>query len=324
MNRRKILTQGLATLSAIYAPSFVKAQSFPTKPVTLIVASAPGGPLDAAARLVAQHLTGVWGQSVVVDHKAGAGGTIAAAALARATADGHTLMLSTRAVVINPSLYDKLPFETLSDIAPVAMVNEQPNVLGVPTTLSVQTLSELLNLVRKNPGVHSFGSPGNGGIPHIAGEMFMRSTGTKLIHVPYKGAGPLMNDLLAGRIDMTFGSPGTFVAHMKDGKIIPLAVASPKRSPLMPEVPTFAELGVQDVNITSWYGLFAPGKTPINVLSRINTDITAFLRTPEGAKRILAQGAHPTPLSLDEFSAEFKRDLSSFPALVKTLGLKPA
>lgn len=321
MKRRQVLLRA-AGLAAACAPPLVWAQSFPSKNVTLVVASAPGGPLDAAARLVAQHLTTAWGQSVIVDHKAGAGGTVAAAALARAPADGHTLMFSTRAVVINPSLYERLPFDTATEISPVAMVNDQPNMLVVPHSLPVQSLQELLALVRQNPGKHSFGSPGNGGIPHLAGELFMRSTGAKLIHVPFKGAGPLMNDLLAGRIDMTFGSPGTFVSQMKDGKVMPLAVASPKRSPLMPEVPTFTELGVKDVNITSWYGMFAPAKTPANVLNRINTDVVAYLKSPDAARRIAAQGAHPTPMSLDEFNSEFKRDLALFSSLVKTLNIK--
>lgn len=322
MKRRQILLQGAAGLAGSCIAPLVRAQAFPSKTVTLMVASAPGGPLDAAARLVAQHLTTAWGQSVVVDHKAGAGGTVAAAALARAPADGHTLMFSTRAVVINPSLYEKLPFDTATEIAPVAMVNEQPNLLVVPRSLPVQSLHELLALVRQNPGKHSFGSPGNGGIPHLAGELFMRSTGAKLIHVPFKGAGPLMNDLLAGRVDMTFGSPGTFVSQVKEGKVMPLAVASPTRSSLMPEVPTFAELGVKDVNITSWYGIFAPAKTPASILNRINTDVVAFLKSPDGTRRIAAQGAHPTPMSLDEFNSEFKRDLTLFSSLVKTLNIK--
>jgi tripartite-type tricarboxylate transporter receptor subunit TctC len=320
--RRRHVIQAAAGWSAVSFAGLAAGQAFPSKPVTILVASAPGGPLDAAARLVAQHLTTAWAQSVVIEHRAGAGGTIAAGALARAVPDGHTLMMATRAVVINPSLYDKLPFDTATDIVPVAMVNEQPNLLVVPRAFPGQTMPELLKLVRQNPGKYSFGSPGNGGIPHLAGEMFMRATGTRLIHVPYRGAGPLMNDFLAGRVDMTFASPGTVVGQLGDGRITALAVASPERSPLAPSVPTFAELGIKDMNITSWYGLFAPARTPAAIVRKINADVVGFLRSPGGAQKIAQQGAQPTPLSVEEFQGEFQRDLAGFAALLKGMNVK--
>jgi len=319
--RRQVLSAAVGCVMASM-PAWAFAQGFPSKAVTILVASAPGGPLDAAARAVAQYLTGVWGVPVVVDHRPGAGGTIAAAALARAPADGLTLMLATRAVAINPSLYEKLTFDTANDIAPVAMINEQPNMLVVPRAFPAKNIPELIQLLRQNPGKYTFGSAGNGGIPHMAGEMFMRASGTKLIHVPYKGTAPLLNDLLAGRVDMTFASPPSVASPLSDGRIRALAIASPKRSPLLPDVATFAELGLQDMNITSWYGLFAPARTSPEVIRKINADVVAFLKTPAAIKWITGQGAHPTPISVQDFNAEFQRDLVTFSALLKSMGVK--
>lgn len=321
MNRRQLVLAA-AVWSGASVPHLAGAQSYPTKTVTIMVASAPGGPLDSTARMLGQHLGTLWGVPVVVDNRPGAGGTIAAGLLARAEPDGHTLMLATRAIVINPSLYKKLPFDTASEIAPVAMINEQPNLLVVPKSFPARTVQDLVKLARQNPGKYSFGSPGNGGIPHLAGEMFMRATGTRLVHVPYRGAGPLMTDLLGGRIDMTFASPGTVVAQLGDGQVRALAIASPSRSPLAPGVPTFAELSVKDMNITSWYGLFAPAKTPVATIKRINTDVVAFLKADSNAKRIAAQGAQATPMSVEAFNAEFKGDLAAFATLLKGMNVQ--
>jgi len=322
-NRRLFVTAAAGCLAASL-PGLARAQAFPSKAVTIIVATPPGGPLDAAARMVGQNLTAVWGVPVVVDHKPGAGGTIAAAALARAPADGHTLLLAQRAVTINASLYKKLPFDTATEIAPVAMINEHTNILVVPKAFPAQNVTELLALLRQRPGQHSFGSVGAGGVSHIAGEMFMRATGTQLIHVPYRGVAPLLNELLAGRLDMTFTSVASVMPQLNDGRVRGLAVASMQRSPMVSDVPTFAELRVNNMNISSWHALFAPGKTPADVMRKINADVVALLRKPETVKWIASQGASPAPaLSVDEFHADFRRDIADFAALLKGLNIQP-
>lgn len=319
--KRRTWSALVAVCIALAAP-VAKSQAFPSKAVTILLASTPGGPLDASARMVAQHLSSVWGVSVLVDYRPGAGGTIAAGTLARAPADGHTLMISTRAVVINPSLYSKLPFDTETDIAPVALINEQPNLLVVSKDFPAKTVPELLKLLQQNPGKYTYGSAGHGGIPHMAAEMFMQATGFKLVHIPYKGAASLMTDLLGGRVDMTFSSPGTSISQISVGKVIPIAIAAQSRTPLMPNIPTFAEFGVKNFSITSWYGLFAPSKTPQATLRKINSDLNSYLKSPDTVKRFATGGSVPRPLTLEEFNAEFKRDLQNFAKLLRDLDIK--
>ncbi|MCD6076459.1 MAG: LacI family transcriptional regulator [Ramlibacter sp.] len=312
----------LLAAAALALPALAATPAYPAKAVTILVASAPGGPLDDAARRLGQHLTSIWNVPVVVDHRPGAGGTIAAAALARAPADGHTLLIATRAIVVNPALYEKLTFDTATDIQPVAKVNEQPTLLAVARHFPAKTYADVIALLRKDPGKYSFGSAGNGGIPHIAGEMFMRASGTKMIHVPYKGLAPVLTDMQAGRIDMTFASPQTVSAFLADGRLKAIAVASPARSPLSPDLPTFAELGLKDMNISSWYGLFAPAKTAPEIVQKINAGVVDFQKSAAAQKWLREQGAEATPQSVQQFTEDFHRDLVAMSDLLKRLGVK--
>jgi tripartite-type tricarboxylate transporter receptor subunit TctC len=297
------------------------AQNFPNKPITLIVSSAPAGPLDAAGRMLADYLSKSLGKPVVIENRPGASGAVAAGILAKAPADGYTLMISTRAITINASLYQKLPFDTSKAFIPVAMVMGQPNLLVVGKDFPARTVPQLIQVLKENPEKYTFGSPGSGGIPHLAGEMFKSLTGTSILHIPYKGAAPLMTDLLGGRVDMTFSSPGTALAQMNEGKVFPIAIASDKRSPLLPNIPTFAEYGIKGFNIESWYGVFAPAGTPLEIVKLLNQEINAFLRTDDAKKRISNLGATPAIIGTEEFKTLFDEDLVRFNKLVRQLSI---
>jgi tripartite-type tricarboxylate transporter receptor subunit TctC len=312
---------GLLGLLSLVWCDLVKAQTFPNKPITLIVSSAPAGPLDAAGRMLSDYLSKTLGKPVVVENRPGASGAVAAGILAKAPADGYTLMISTRAITINPTLYPKLPFDTSKAFIPVAMVMEQPNLLVVGKDFPARTVPQLIKVLKENPEKYSFGSPGNGGIPHLAGEMFKSVTGTSILHIPYKGAAPLMTDLLGARVDMTFSSPGTALAQLNEGTVFPIAIASEKRSPLLPKVPTFAEYGLKGLNIDSWYGVFAPAGTPTEVVKTLNQEINNFLKTEDAKKRINGLGATPVNLSLEDFKTLFDEDLVRFSKLVRQLSI---
>jgi hypothetical protein len=310
----------LGLLSIVWC-DLAKAQPFPNKPITLIVSSAPAGPLDAAGRMLSDYLSKSLGKPVVVENRPGASGAVAAGILAKSPADGYTLMISTRAITINPTLYPKLPFDTSKAFIPVAMVMEQPNLLVVGKDFPARTVPQLIKVLKDNPEKYSFGSPGNGGIPHLAGEMFKSVTGTSILHIPYKGAAPLMTDLLGGRVDMTFSSPGTALAQLNEGTVFPIAIASEKRSPLLPKIPTFAEYGLKGLNIDSWYGVFAPAGTPTEVVKTLNQEINNFLKTDDAKKRINGLGATPVAVSSEDFKILFDDDLVRFGKLVRQLSI---
>ncbi|MEI7532115.1 MAG: tripartite tricarboxylate transporter substrate binding protein [Betaproteobacteria bacterium] len=297
------------------------AQTFPNKPITLIVSSAPAGPLDAAGRMLSDYLSKRLGRAVVIENRPGASGAIAAGILAKAPADGYTLMISTRAITINPALYHKLPFDTGKDFVPVAMVMEQVNLLVVSKDFPARTVPQLIKILKDNPDKYSFGSPGNGGIPHLAGEMFKSLSGTSILHIPYKGAAPLMTDLLGGRVDMTFSSPGTALAQVNEGKVFPIAIASEKRSSLLPNIPTFSEYGLKGFNIDSWYGVFAPSGTPAEITRLLNQEINNYLKTEDARKRITNLGASPVIMTSEEFKTIFDDDIIRFSKLVRQLAI---
>ncbi len=295
--------------------------AYPTRAITLVVSSAASGPLDTTARIVADHLSKAWGHPVIVDNRPGANGTIGSALVAKAPADGYTLLYTTRAISMNAALYSKLPYETKA-FTPIVRVLDQPNMLVVSKKFAARDVPTLMKLLRENPGKYNYASTGSGGVPHIAGETFKKATGTSIMHIPYKGAAPLMNDIIGGTIDMTFSSPGTSMAFINDGQVFPVAIASAKRSPLLPNVPTFAEFGIQGVNVDSWYGIFAPPGTPDFVVKKVHQEANRFLRTPEAARRFEALGASPAVESTETFKADFEEDLVFHRKLALELGLK--
>ena len=298
-------------------------QSFPAKPVKLVVPFPPGGPLDAVGRAIADKLTQMWGQSVVVDNKPGAGGNIGADFVAKSPPDGYTVVmgaLSTHAV--NPSLYPKMPYDATRDFAPITLVAVTPNVLVVNPALPVQSLKELIAYAKANPGKLSFGSGSNGSAGHLAGELFKADTGADMVHIPFKGGAPAMQALLAGDTQLMFDNLANAMPQVKAGKLKALAVTTAQRSKLVPELPTMAEAGVPGFDISTWFGLLAPAGTPPAIIAKWNADVTAILDAPEMRERLTAQGAEAAPTTPNEFAAFIARELAKYARIVQASGAK--
>ena len=299
------------------------AEPFPAKPAHLVVPFPPGGPLDAIGRAIAQKLTEAWGQGVVVENKPGAGGNIGADYVAKSAPDGYTVVmgaLSTHAV--NPSLYAKMPYDAQKDFAPITLVAVTPNVLVVNPSLPVHSVKELIAYAKAHPGKLSFGSGSNGSAGHLAGELFKVDTGTDMVHVPYKGAAPAMQALLAGDTQLMFDNLASAMAQVKAGKLRALAVTTAQRSKLAPDLPTMAEAGVPGFDISTWFGLLAPAGTPPAVIDKWNADVTKILSAPEMRERLAAQGAEAAPDSPAEFAHFIARELAKYAPIVKASGAK--
>src|SRR5512146_915930 len=243
---------------------------YPVKPVRFIVGQSPGGATDIVARLVAQKLTENLKQSVIVENRTGAAGSIGANYVVKSAPDGYTLLIVSSSYAINPSLYTSLPFDPVKDLAPVSLIADAPFLLVVHPSLPVHSVKELVALANAKPGVLTFASGGNGSSGHLAGELFKYLAGIQLVHVPYRGAGPALVDVMTGQVDMTFGSVLSSLQHVKSGRLRALAVTSAKRSSALPDLPTVAEAGVKGYRRTTWYGLLAPAATPPTLVSRIS------------------------------------------------------
>lgn len=277
------------SLAIAFAASVVSmsalAQNWPTKNVTVVVPWPPGGPSDIAARPWAKHLTETLGKSFVIDNRAGGGGNIGTAAVVRSQPDGNTLLITSSApIVINPSVYKNMSFDPLKDLAPVSNLLRVPLVLVAHPSVPAKNLKELIAHIQSKKGDFSYASSGAGTPQHLTGELFNSVQKLNMTHVPYKGSAPAISDLLGGHIPMMFDSTIAIMPHIKSGKVRPIAISSAKRSPLLPDVPTFAEAGIPAVESYAWYGLFAPAKTPAPVIAKINAETVKFMKTPEFEK----------------------------------------
>jgi tripartite-type tricarboxylate transporter receptor subunit TctC len=302
-------------------PAFT--QPFPAKTARIVVPFPPGGPLDATGRLLAQQLSERWGQSIVVENKPGAGGNIGADYVAKSAPDGYTIVmgaLSTHAV--NPSLYAKMPYDAQKDFAPITLVAITPNVLVVNPALPVDSVRALIAYAKARPGQLSFGSGSIGSAGHLAGELFKIDAGVDIVHVPYKGAAPAMQALLAGDTQLMFDNLANAMAQVKAGKLRALAVTTAERSKLAPELPTMAESGLQGFDISTWFGLFAPAGTPPDVVAKWNADVTRILTAPDMRDRLLAQGAEPAPDSPADFARFIAAEAAKYARIVRTSGAK--
>ncbi len=300
------------------APALAQSGAWPNKPIRVIVSFPPGGAADQIARAVAQPLQEALGQSVVVENRAGAGGNIGADAVAKSPPDGYTLLMSSGGTVsINPHIYPRMPFDPLKDIVPVAAAARVLVFLEVnPSKVVSSNVQGFLAQMKANPGRLSFGSPGNGSSPHLAAEMMKSQAGVYALHIPYRGAAPALQDLLAGQIDFMF-DPGIGLAHVRSGRLKMLAVGSPKRSPLFPEVPTLDEAGLKGFDADSVFGFYAPAGTPPAVVARLNREINRILGTPAVKEKIAALGGEALPLSPAEFAAKAADDSKRFGTLIK-------
>jgi tripartite-type tricarboxylate transporter receptor subunit TctC len=297
--------------------------SYPTKPVRVYNPSSPGGGADVIGRIIQQELTKNLGQTFIVDNRPGAANIIATEIAARSSADGYSLLLGTTGTfVTNPLIYKKLSY-TVSDFVPITMVADAPFILSVHPSVPANTVAELVVYAKANPGKLSFASFGNGSSSHLAGEYFQILTGTKLIHVPYKGSAPGMADLLAGNITMTFDSGLSSIPNIQAKKIRPLAVAAPKRLPNLPDVPTFAELGIANLYAGSWYGFFAPTGTPKEIVLMLNKSIHQIASMPEITARIQNLGAAVVINSPEEYSQQIKKETEQCAIVIQKANINP-
>jgi len=296
--------------------------AWPSRPVKLVVAFPPGGVADVMARVVSQPLSEALGQPVIIENRAGANGNVAADAVAKAPADGYTLLVATTGIEsANPFLFGKMPFDPGKDLAHVAALGRIQLFLVTRPSLPVKDTKEFVAFAKSNPGKLSYGSAGAGSTPHLAGELFKQQAGFYATHIPYRGAAPALQDLLAGQIDYYF-DPGISFPHVRTGKLKMLAVASNKRSALFPDVPTLAEVGYPGVEADTWFGVYAPAGTPPEVIARLNRDLNKALATPAVKARILDVGGEATPMSPAEFKGIDQAETKVFGALIKARGIK--
>lgn len=300
-----------------------QAQSFPSKPVRIVIGFPAGGPLDQHARLLSERLQAVLGQPVVIDYKAGAGGTVGAQEVMKAAPDGHTLMLAnTGVMVINPALYSKLPYATLRDFVPIARTAMQPLALLVNPQVPVNNLSQFIAYARARPGQVNYGSAGNGGISHLVPEMLKNATGLFMVHIPYRGSAPAFTDLMAGQVQFMAESIPQAAAYHKQGKVKALAVTSRERNPALPDVPTAIESGLAGFEVVGFYGFLAPAGTPKEVVAQLSEAFKQVLSTPELRQRMVTQGADPAFLGAQDFATFLSAEMPRWAQAVRQSGAK--
>jgi len=316
----RILVTALS-LSAAFA--FAQAPEFPGKPVTLVVPVAPGGILDTVARMLAPEMGRSLGQPVIVDNKPGASGNIGSTYVARSKADGHTLLVGYSMFQVgNPSMFKDLPWDPIRDFASVAMIVTSPHVLAVYPAVPAKNLNELVALAKREPGRLNYATPGSGSVPHVGMELFKQQTGTDCTHVPYKGAGPAMQDVIAGNVQVTIATPPSLLAFVQAGRLRALAVAARTRHPLLPEVPTAAEAGYPQFELEAWVALFAPAGTPPDAIAKLAGAAKDALRAPEVVEKIRATGMTLRYLPPSELDAVVKADLAYWSRVITEAKIK--
>ncbi len=314
-NRRHAL-QALALAAALAAGSAF-AQPWPSKPITLVVPFPAGGTTDVLARALADKLQQALGQPVIVESKPGAGATLGADYVAKSKPDGHTLLVGAVHHTIATSVYKKLPYDFQKDFTPITTIALVPNVLVVSAANPAKTVAELVAQAKAQPGKLSFGSNGNGTAQHLIGTQFQNLTGTDIAHIPYKGSGPLVTDLIGGQITMSFDTITPVLPHIKAGKLRPLAVTTGTRAAALPEVPTLEEAGVKGINTGTWFGVLAPVATPKDVVARLNAEMVKVIQSPDFKKRMDEIGAEPVGNSGEQMAAQIKAETEKFAKLVK-------
>ncbi len=305
------------------AAAMGSAWAFPTKPIRVVMGFPAGGPLDQHARLLTDRLQAQLGQPILVDYKAGAGGTVGAQEVMRATPDGHTLMLAnTGVMVINPALYTKLPYSTLRDFVPVARTAMQPLALLVNPKVPANTLQEFVAYAKDRPGQINYGSAGNGGSSHLVPEMFKSATGLFMVHIPYRGSAPAFTDLMAGQVQFMAESIPQAAQYHKQGKVRALAVTSRERNPALPDIPTVMETGIKNFEVVGFYGFLAPAGTPKDVVNKLSDAFKAVMNQPDIRQRMVAQGADPAYLGADDFAKFLTAEMPRWAAVVQKSGAK--
>ena len=312
----------LATLWLASGIGAVAAQGYPNRPVRIVVGFTAGGPTDAIARIVAQRLSDSLGQQFVVENMAGAGGNTAAGQVARTTPDGYTIMAISTGFVVNPSLYAKVPYDPIKDFAPISLVAASPNIVVVNPSVPAKTLSELVQLIRDNPGKYSFAGPGVGSTPHLGGELFRLAFGLDLVHVPFAGAGPAVQATVGGHTPIAFTALPSSLSAIQAGQLRALGIAAPKRSASMPDVPTFAEQGIKDQDAETLTGIVAPAGTPKEIVDLLYREIAKAVAQPEVRDRLTTLGFDPVANTPDEFGARIKLEIDKWGKVVRDAKLR--
>jgi len=300
----------------------VHAGAFPDRPVRLVVPFPAGGSTDIIGRTLGQKLSETWGQPVVIDNRPGGSTIIGTDLVAKSAPDGHTLLMTTAPFTIVPSLIDKLSYDPAKDFQPITLINTTPLVVVVNPSVPVRSIKELIALARAKPGALNFGSTGNGGSSHLAGELFNVMAGVKMVHVPYKGNAPALNDLVGGHVDIAFNGLTSAMPLIKAGKLRALAVTSLTRAGALPEVPTLDELGLKGFQAVGWNGLSAPARTPKEVIARINADVVKVLHAPELVERLKAEGSDPVGNSPEQFAVFLQDETAKWSRIIKFANIK--
>ena len=309
-------------LCSIFVSAAGAQEAYPSRPVKFILPFPPGGGTDILGRVIAEQLSANLGQPVVTENRGGAGGNVGAEAAAHSAPDGYTIVLVAPSLAISKTLYSKLNYDPVKDFAPISLVATVPNVMITNPAVEAKNLQEFIELARSRPGAMNYGSGGAGTSNHLAGELFNIVTGTKLVHVPYKGVNLAMQGVLAGEIQLVFIGIPAALPHIKAGKLRALALVAPQRSPALPEVPTVAEAGLKDFEVTTWYGIMTPAGTPRPIVSRLNAELVKIMHTPEVKERLAGMATDPLTSTPEEFAAYLKQEIAKWGDVVRKAHLK--
>ena len=313
----------LLTIIGLALASAAQAQNYPSRPIRLVVPFSPGGPVDIVGRLTAQKLSDEFAQQVVVDNRAGGGGNIAIEIVARSAPDGYTLLMGANGTnAINPSLYPKLAVNPATELVPIGIVASSPMILVIHPSVSAHSTKELVALAKAKPGAISFASSGNGSTAHLSSELFKSMTGINIVHIPYKGAGPALTDLVGGQVQMMFTGISSTLPYVKAGRLKALGVSSEKRVPILPDVPAVNE-EIAGYEVNTWYGMFAPVQLPKQLVVRLNQTLAKIFGTPDARQRLAALGAEPVTMSPEQFSLAVRKEIMKWAKVIKESGARP-
>lgn len=324
LTRRTVLTLIAAGLALALQAGPAAAQTFPAKPVRMIIGFAAGGTTDLVGRIVAQRLGDAWGQTVVVENRTGASGMIAAEAVAKAAADGYTLLVTPQtSLAVAPALYGKAPYDAARDFTPITLMGSTPTIMVVNPAFPPRTFAEFVESAKKSAAPLAYGSGGIGSSPHMAGELLSAQLGIRMTHIPYKGESPALTDTMGGQVPIMFGNISVAVPHIKSGKLRAIASTGAARSPLLPDVPTVAESGLKDFAVATWFGLLGPAGMPADLALRIQRDVARVLATPEVRNRLVDLGVDIVANSPEEFAAYLRTEIARYAKVIKDAGIKP-
>ena len=322
MLSRTRMNLGIALAAAYSVAVRAHAQNYPIKPIRLIIPFAPGGGTDLTARAIAMKLTEAWGHTVVPDNRAGANGTIAVDIATKSPPDGYTLTMISSSHSVNSSLYKSLPYDLVRDLAPITQATSQPYALVIHPSVQAKSVKELIALAKAKPDTMTYGSSGLGGLSHLSGALFSSLAGIKLIHVPYKGGNPALNDVVGGQIQMLFSTLLQADTQLKAGRVRALAVTTKKRSTAAPELPTMQEAGVAGYEVAGWYGVLAPAKTPRPIIDKLNTEIVRILHSPDVQNRLAADGSEAVGSTPEQFGNHIKSEVAKWGKVIREAGIK--